>query len=138
MLSTRQVSIANLTVKEYSLVNISRQTCEYENIFSYKSALRGIILKYKIPNPHLLISQNGVGPKHGSLTQPERCKINNLFIPNHKEKSMMRFDCKFFCGSFSRDGKHFVTANQGRFTLSTLSPVSLYVYFLSRSHDSTV
>jgi hypothetical protein len=63
--------------------------------------------------------QSGVGMKHGSLTQPEKCKINNLFIPNRKEKALIRSDNKFFCGSFSRDGKHFVTANQGEFGLGT-------------------
>jgi hypothetical protein len=66
--------------------------------------------------PKMLNSrQGGVGMKHGALTGPEKCKINNLFIPNRKEKTLMKSDSKFFCGSFSRDGKHFVTANQGEF-----------------------
>jgi WD40 repeat protein len=56
--------------------------------------------------------QHGVGPKYGSFTQFDKCKINNLFLPNHKERTVVRLDSKIFCGVFSKDGKKFVTGSQ--------------------------
>lgn len=58
--------------------------------------------------------QNGIGAKNGAFTPPQRCKINNNYIPNYK-KSLFSVEKKIFCGTFSRDGNHFVTASQGTF-----------------------
>lgn len=60
--------------------------------------------------------QNGMGAQNGAFTQPQRCKINNNYIPNYK-KSLFSVEKKIFCGTFSRDGNHFVTASQGKFRL---------------------
>lgn len=54
-----------------------------------------------------------MGWKQGSFTQPERCKLSNNYFPNCKE-AIMSYDAKVFCGTFSRDGNHFVTASQGK------------------------
>ena len=40
------------------------------------------------------------------------CKINNLFLPNSKERTLIKLDSKIFCGSFSKDGNHFITGSQ--------------------------
>lgn len=56
--------------------------------------------------------QNGMGAKCSAFTQPQRCKINNNYIPNYK-KNLFSAEKKIFCGIFSRDGNHFVTASQG-------------------------
>lgn len=61
---------------------------------------------------NLFIFQNGIGNKQGSFLQPERCKISNNYFPNCKE-AVMSYDAKVFCGTFSRNGKHFLTASQG-------------------------
>lgn len=55
--------------------------------------------------------QNGIGSKQGAFLQPERCKLSNNYFPNCKEP-IMSYDAKVFCGTFSRNGKHFVTASQ--------------------------
>lgn len=53
-----------------------------------------------------------MGPKHGSFSQNERCKIFNNKIPNRKEKHLIKFHTKVFCGVFSKDGDYFITASQ--------------------------
>jgi len=51
--------------------------------------------------------QNG-----GAFMRAEKCKINNLFLPNQSERSLVRLDSKIFCGSFTRDGNRFLTGSQ--------------------------
>ena len=51
-----------------------------------------------------LIFQSGVGLKKGPFTMHDRCKINNLFLPNSKERTLIKLDSKIFCGTFSKDG----------------------------------
>lgn len=63
--------------------------------------------------------QNGIGVKNGAFTQPQRCKINNNYIPNYK-KSLFSVEKKIFCGTFSRDGNHFVTASQGKIAIENV------------------
>lgn len=41
-----------------------------------------------------------------------KCKINNLYLPNQCERPLVRLDSKVFCGSFTRDGSRFVTGSQ--------------------------
>lgn len=48
----------------------------------------------------------------GSFIKREKCRVNNLFLPNQCERSLIRLDSKIFCGSFTRDGNYFVTASQ--------------------------
>lgn len=57
--------------------------------------------------------QTGLGAKPGQFTQYEKCKIGNNYVPNKKQKSITNLLSKVFCGKFSRDGQHFVTASQG-------------------------
>lgn len=42
----------------------------------------------------------------------DKCKINNLYLPNQFERPLVRLDSKVFCGSFTRDGNRFVTGSQ--------------------------
>lgn len=49
---------------------------------------------------------------NGSFYRNEKCKINNLYLPNHNERQLIRLDSKVFCGSFTRDGNRFVTGSQ--------------------------
>ncbi|GAB0098292.1 DDB1- and CUL4-associated factor 11 [Sergentomyia squamirostris] len=42
----------------------------------------------------------------------QKNKINGLFVPNMKERVAMKYDSKVFCGTFTPNGKHFVTACQ--------------------------
>lgn len=56
--------------------------------------------------------QSGIGPKLGPFTQYDKCKINNMFVPNKREKTMANLGTKVFCGTYSRDGNYFITASQ--------------------------
>lgn len=92
--------------------------------------------------------QNGTGAKNGAFTQPQRCKINNNYIPNYK-KSLFSVEKKIFCGTFSPDGNHFVTASQGKivfdlfriesylFVPSCIPFHMLYTDSVIRIHDSS-
>lgn len=55
--------------------------------------------------------ENGVGTRNGSLTQPERCKINNNYLPNRSE-TIMKLQAKVYCGTFSNNGNYFITGSQ--------------------------
>lgn len=52
----------------------------------------------------------------------------------------MSYDAKVFCGTFSRNGKHFVTAGQGEVEVNderTVNQVYLIILpFFCRQHDS--
>lgn len=74
--------------------------------------------------------QNGIGAKNGAFTQPQRCKINNNYLPNYK-KSLISVEKKIFCGTFSRDGNRFVTASQGNFSRFFRTDSSFYSLRLS-------
>lgn len=65
--------------------------------------------------------QIGLGARPGQFTQYEKCKIGNSYVPNKKQKTLMNLQTKVFCGTYSRDGHHFVTASQG---------INLLVYVL--------
>ena len=52
----------------------------------------------------------------GSFLRNERCKINNLYLPNSCERSLVHLESKVFCGSFTRDGDNFVTGSQDQVT----------------------
>ncbi|EAT40857.1 AAEL007451-PA [Aedes aegypti] len=56
--------------------------------------------------------QSGLGTKGGPFVQSDKCKINNLFLPNRTEKHVYNCNSKVFCGTFSRDGTQFITASQ--------------------------
>ncbi|XP_059620295.1 DDB1- and CUL4-associated factor 11 [Phlebotomus argentipes] len=47
-----------------------------------------------------------------SWTTAQKCKMSSLYVPNVKEGVAMKYDSKVFCGSFTPNGKHFVTACQ--------------------------
>uniref|UniRef100_A0A1L8E5M2 Putative microtubule associated complex n=1 Tax=Nyssomyia neivai TaxID=330878 RepID=A0A1L8E5M2_9DIPT len=49
---------------------------------------------------------------HSAWTSAEKCQVNNLYVPKIKERVAMKCDSKVFCGSFTPNGKHFVTACQ--------------------------
>lgn len=48
----------------------------------------------------------------GSFMRRDKCKINNLYLPNQVERQLVRLDSKIFCGSFTKDGNNFVTGSQ--------------------------
>lgn len=73
--------------------------------------------------------QIGVGGRPGQFTQYEKNKIGNSFVPNKKEKSIVNLLTKVFCGTFSRDGEHFVTASQGYFKFDLLCMTILNIKF---------
>lgn len=56
--------------------------------------------------------QSGVGARDGSFTQFDRSKINNHFLPNKKERTVLKMNSKVFCGVLSQDGSRFVAASQ--------------------------
>lgn len=43
--------------------------------------------------------------------------INNRYIPNSMS-DLDKYSGKVFCGIFSKDGKYFITASQGRFSIT--------------------
>lgn len=51
--------------------------------------------------------QNG-----GAFVSREKCRINNIYMPNQCERQLIQLDSKIFCGSFTRDGDRFLTASQ--------------------------
>lgn len=56
--------------------------------------------------------QSGYGSKGGAFVQSDKCKINNLFVPNRTERTISNCSSKVFCGRFSRDGTQFISASQ--------------------------
>ncbi|XP_029724812.1 DDB1- and CUL4-associated factor 11 [Aedes albopictus] len=56
--------------------------------------------------------QSGLGAKGGPFIQSDKCKINNLFLPNRTERHIVNCNSKVFCGTFSRDGSQFISASQ--------------------------
>lgn len=76
--------------------------------------------------------QNGIGAKNGAFTQPQRCKINNNYIPNYK-KVLFSVEKKIFCGTFSRDGNRFITASQGKIDFDIIR-TDRYLVIPSPSH----
>lgn len=56
--------------------------------------------------------ESGLGSKGGPFIQSDRCKVNNLFLPNRTEKHVYNCNSKVFCGRFSRDGSKFISASQ--------------------------
>ncbi|XP_058815307.1 DDB1- and CUL4-associated factor 11 [Topomyia yanbarensis] len=56
--------------------------------------------------------QSGFGPKNGAFVTSDKCKINNLYVPNRTERTISNCNSKVFCGRFSRDGSQFVSASQ--------------------------
>ena len=77
--------------------------------------------------------QNG-----GSYLRSQRCKINNVYIPNHCDRRLRQFGSKVFCGSFTRDGRRFVTGSQDQEIRIFDSSTSNYtqVNHLSAKHVS--
>ncbi|XP_070491342.1 DDB1- and CUL4-associated factor 11 [Chironomus tepperi] len=49
---------------------------------------------------------------NGKFLRNEKCKINNIYLPNQYERRLGSFGSKVFCGSFTRDGRRFVTGSQ--------------------------
>ncbi|XP_076242069.1 DDB1- and CUL4-associated factor 11 isoform X1 [Calliopsis andreniformis] len=49
-----------------------------------------------------------------SFTTGERCRICSNFLPN-KMHQVAKYNTKAFCGSYSKDGRFFLTASQDRF-----------------------
>ncbi|XP_015191520.1 PREDICTED: DDB1- and CUL4-associated factor 11 isoform X1 [Polistes dominula] len=43
----------------------------------------------------------------------EKCRISSNFLPN-KPRQVAKYDSKVFCGSYSKDGKFFLTASQDK------------------------
>lgn len=67
--------------------------------------------KFSLPNM-LANRQSGFGSKGGAFVQSEKCKINNMYVPNRTERTIKNCNSKVFCGRFSRDGTQFISASQ--------------------------
>lgn len=58
-----------------------------------------------------MIQKRALGP---SFSTGERCRISSNFLPN-KMHQVAKYSTKAFCGSYSKDGRFFLTASQGKF-----------------------
>lgn len=57
-----------------------------------------------------MIQKRALGP---SFSTGERCRISSNFLPN-KMHQVAKYSTKAFCGSYSKDGRFFLTASQGK------------------------
>lgn len=48
----------------------------------------------------------------GTFLRNQKCKINNLYIPNHFDRAIAMLSSKVFCGSFNTSGSVFATGSQ--------------------------
>lgn len=48
----------------------------------------------------------------GPFIRRDKCRINNIYLPNLCKRQLIELDSKIFCGSFTRDGNRFLTASQ--------------------------
>lgn len=58
-----------------------------------------------------MIQRRSLGP---SFSTGERCRISSNFLPN-KMRQVAKYNTKVFCGSYSEDGRFFLTASQDKF-----------------------
>ncbi|XP_043248552.1 DDB1- and CUL4-associated factor 11 isoform X1 [Colletes gigas] len=58
-----------------------------------------------------MIQRRALGP---SFSMGERCRISSSFLPNTLQQ-VARYNAKAFCGSYSKDGRFFLTASQDKF-----------------------
>lgn len=54
----------------------------------------------------------------------EKCRISSNFLPN-KSRQVAKYNSKVFCGSYSKDGRFFLTASQGN--ISTCIDITRYM-----------
>lgn len=64
-----------------------------------------------------MIQRRALGP---SFSTGERCRISSNFLPN-KMHQVAKYNTKAFCGSYSKDGRFFLTASQGKLHTLKLS-----------------
>ncbi|KZC04741.1 DDB1- and CUL4-associated factor 11, partial [Dufourea novaeangliae] len=57
-----------------------------------------------------MIQRRAIGP---GFSTGERCRISSSFLPN-KMHQVAQYNNKAFCGSYSKDGRFFLTASQGK------------------------
>lgn len=57
-----------------------------------------------------MLQRRELGP---SFSAGQKCKIVSNFLPNHM-KPVAKYSNKAFCGSYSKDGRFFLTACQGK------------------------
>ncbi|XP_017794296.1 PREDICTED: DDB1- and CUL4-associated factor 11 isoform X2 [Habropoda laboriosa] len=58
-----------------------------------------------------MIQKRALGP---SFTTGERCRISSSFLPDDKDQ-VAKYSSKAFCGSYTKDGRFFLTACQDKF-----------------------
>ncbi|XP_033331804.1 DDB1- and CUL4-associated factor 11 [Megalopta genalis] len=58
-----------------------------------------------------MIQRRTLGP---GFSTGERCRISSSFLPN-KMHQVAKYNAKAFCGSYSQDGRFFLTASQDKF-----------------------
>ncbi|CAL7943970.1 unnamed protein product [Xylocopa violacea] len=58
-----------------------------------------------------MIQRRALGP---SFSTGEKCRISSSFLPN-KMYQVAKYNTKAFCGSYSKDGRFFLTASQDKF-----------------------
>lgn len=78
----------------------------------YQSVLQASGHRSTANQPWSLVKMINDRQHQNSWTPSQKCKVNNVYLPCGKERTAMRYDSKVFCGQFTPDGKHFVTACQ--------------------------
>ncbi|XP_017753181.1 PREDICTED: DDB1- and CUL4-associated factor 11 isoform X2 [Eufriesea mexicana] len=58
-----------------------------------------------------MIQRRALGP---NFSTGERCRISSNYLPNRSFR-LTRYDTKAFCGSYSKDGRFFLTATQDKY-----------------------
>lgn len=71
-----------------------------------------------------MIQRRAVGP---NFSTGEKCRISGSFLPN-KMHQVDKYNSKAFCGSYSKDGRFFLTASQGERPCSSVI-YSLYLWY---------
>lgn len=72
-----------------------------------------------------MIQKRALGP---SFSTGERCRISSNFLPN-KMHQVAKYSTKAFCGSYSKDGRFFLTASQGKSFFFLYSKIIIYYGF---------
>lgn len=74
----------------------------------------------------------------GSFVRNQKCKISNLHIPNHCDRSLAMLTSKVFCGSFNSAGTRFATGSQDQVVriFDSSTPKYNHVNYINARHVS--
>lgn len=93
--------IFNNTLQKSEISLTTKQACGLQNIHKTNVSITSMI------NRRILGCGFSIGDK---------CRISNSFLPN-KMHQVAKYNSKAFCGTYSQDGRFFLTASQGMFDL---------------------